>query len=72
MIDDTCHGGDECAHVARAVVATLIEDHFCDCALVPWRWHMRLLPASVLSSEEAVIAYMHREHVGEPFAGVSI
>ena len=27
VIDDTCRGGDECAHAPRAVVATLI-DHF--------------------------------------------
>ena len=39
-------------HVARAVMAMLIEDHFASALLLRLQ-HMWLLPASVLSSESS-------------------
>ena len=55
----TCHGGDECAHVAHGVISVPRGDayrgSFCECsrcALLLWLRHMLVLPASVLSIVE--------------------
>ena len=71
VIDDACRGGDECAHVARAVVATLIEDHFASEAAVRFCCGFGKCGCC---RRQCPCHGVHAscEHVGEPYAVVSI
>ena len=62
VIDDACRGGDvECAHVARAVVATHIEDRFASAVAVRFCCDFGKSGCCRRPVSAPVMAYMHRD-----------